>query len=73
MPPPGLQRAMAQPSPSSSGGNLLPMEQWGHRYPNNTGNQIGLRPPNPNQILQGKPQMPQQQQQSPSVSSIFNE
>lgn len=41
-----------------SGSNLLPMDQWGNRYPNNT-NQPNLRPPNQNQVMQ---QNPMQQQ-----------
>lgn len=86
MPPPGMQRMqhigglpnpqqqqqqqqnlpMSGPGTSS---NLLPMNEWGHRYPNNA-NQPGLRPPNPNQMMQQNPMQQQQQQVSFSVFSI---
>lgn len=33
------------------GNNLLPMDQWGNRYPNNNVNQ-GMRQPNQNQVMQ---------------------
>lgn len=53
----GMPVGMGGPGPS---GNLLPMEQWGPRYPNNGPNQQVMRQPNPGQMMQGQ-QMPQQQ------------
>jgi E1A/CREB-binding protein len=50
---------MGGPNP---GGSLLPIEQWGPRYPNNGPNPQVLRPPNPNQLLTQQ-QMPPQQSQ----------
>lgn len=80
MPPPAMQRTMAghmgsMPNPQQqpgvpmgpgSSGNLLPMGEWGTRYPNNV-NQPGLRP-NQNQMMQ--PQNPMQPQ--PQVILLKN-
>lgn len=55
------QQNLPMTGPGTSS-NLLPMNEWGHRYPNNA-NQPGLRPPNPNQMMQQNPMQQQQQQQ----------
>lgn len=68
MPPPVMQRTMAGhlsgPPPQQqttqggvaigpgASGNLLSMDQWGSRYPNQAQQQPGLRPPNQNQMMQ---------------------
>lgn len=82
MPPPVMQRAigshmggMQNPQQAPGGvsmgvpgtsGNLLPMGEWGPRYPNNV-NQPGLRPPNQNQMMQQQQQNPMQQQQQVNI------
>ena len=50
-------------------GNLMSMDNWGPRYPNNA-NQPVLRPPNQNQIMQQNPM--QQQPQQVSVYFCIN-
>lgn len=49
------------------GNNLLPMDQWGNRYPNNNANQ-GMRQPNQNQVMQTNAM---QQQVNLKNKSIF--
>lgn len=45
------QAGVPMPGPGTSG-NLLSMEQWGNRYPNNATAPPGLRPPVQNQMMQ---------------------
>lgn len=60
----GQQSMQMNVSGAGPSNNLMGMSDWANRFPNNTGGQPVLRPPNQNQMLQPNP-MQQQQHQNP--------